>query len=178
MPQIPQFLCSHPYCLAAVSQITKLWLVLCIISGHRQQRKYISQQFFHCVMQLSRGPCREHCFPVSSLVCVRNLLPSNRHCLQSGSTFYIASSLRLFVLNSLQVYCHFFFSESFACDICDRPHLPSPWLSSHGHFSPSAFTAPFLTLSLWWLSPLVNLSLWRYFLNFKMLSNYIIPCKE
>jgi hypothetical protein len=35
-----------------------------------------------------------------------------------------------------------------------------------------------LTLSLWWLSPPDNLSLWRYFLNFKMLSNYIIPCRE
>jgi hypothetical protein len=37
---------------------------------------------------------------------------------------------------------------------------------------------PTLALSLWWLSPPDNLSLWRYFLNFKMLSNYIIPCRE
>jgi hypothetical protein len=47
-------------------------------------------------------------------------------------------------MNSLQAYCHFFSSEGYTCDICDRSHLPSPWLSSHGNYSPTALAAPSL----------------------------------
>jgi hypothetical protein len=48
----------------------------------------------------------------------------------SGSTCYIAPFLSLFVLNSLQAYCHFFVSMDFACDNCDWPCLPSLQLGS------------------------------------------------
>jgi hypothetical protein len=42
------------------------------------------QQFFYCcVTQLSHGTRREYCFPVSPLVRVRYMLPSNGRCLQS-----------------------------------------------------------------------------------------------
>jgi hypothetical protein len=71
------------------------------------------------------------------------------------STHHIAPSLRLLVLNSPQAYHHFFFSTCCACDVCDRPGLPSPWLCSHGNYSP---TAPSLC-SLWPLVP--NSSLTR-----------------
>jgi hypothetical protein len=74
------------------------------------------------------------------LLRVYKTLPSN------GSTCYTAPSLRLFVLKSLQAYCHFFFSEGWACDVCERPRLPSPWLSSHGDYSPIALPAPSLRL--------------------------------
>jgi hypothetical protein len=36
------------------------------------------------------------------------------------------------------VCCHFSFPEGFACDVCDRSCFPSPWLSSHGDYSPTA----------------------------------------
>jgi hypothetical protein len=49
---------------------------------------------------------------------VSSSLPSN------GSMWHVAPSLRLFVLNSLQVYHHFFFSEGCACDICNWSPLP------------------------------------------------------
>jgi hypothetical protein len=42
------------------------------------------------------------------------------------------------------VYRHFFFSEGCACDICDEPRLPFPWLGSHGDYSPTAPAAPSL----------------------------------
>jgi hypothetical protein len=67
--------------------------------------------------------------------------PSNR------STSCIAPSLRLFVIfvpNSLQANRHFFFSEGCVCDICDRSHLPSPRLGSHGDYSPTIPAAPSL----------------------------------
>jgi hypothetical protein len=67
-------------------------------------------------------------------------LPSNR------STCYTAPSLRLFILNSLLAYCHFFFSEGCACDVCDWLQLPSPWFNSHGDYSPTALIAPSLRL--------------------------------
>jgi hypothetical protein len=51
----------------------------------------MSRHFFYCtVTQLSHGPRKEHCFPVSPLVLVRNLLPSNERCLRSH---YLAKSL-------------------------------------------------------------------------------------
>jgi hypothetical protein len=55
-----------------------------------------------------------------------------------GSTCHIASSLRLFVPNSLEAYGHFFFSEDFAYDVCDRLKLPTPRLVSHGDYSVTA----------------------------------------
>jgi hypothetical protein len=66
------------------------------------------------------------------------LPPSN------GSTCHIVTSLRLFVLNTLQVYRHFFFSERCACDVCDRPRLPSSWLGSQGDYSSTSPAAPSL----------------------------------
>jgi hypothetical protein len=66
------------------------------------------------------------------------LLPSN------GSARYSAPFLRLFVMNSLPVYHHFFPSEFCVCDVCGRSHLPSPWLISHGDYSPVAPSAPSL----------------------------------
>jgi hypothetical protein len=34
------------------------------------------------------------------------------------------------------------FPEGCACDVCDRPHLPSPWHSYLGDYSPTAPAAP------------------------------------
>jgi hypothetical protein len=56
----------------------------------------------------------------------------------NSSTRYIAPSFRLFVPNGLQAYHHFFFSKGCASDVCVCYHLPSPWLSSHGDYSPTA----------------------------------------
>jgi hypothetical protein len=42
------------------------------------------------------------------------------------------------------VYCHFFFSEGCAHDVCDRSHLLSLWLISHSDYSPTAPAAPSL----------------------------------
>jgi hypothetical protein len=64
--------------------------VLLITPWHRPHRKHHFQQFYCYVMQLSHGPHREDLFPVSLLVCVRNMLPSNGHCLQSH---YLATGL-------------------------------------------------------------------------------------
>jgi hypothetical protein len=64
-------------------------------------------------------------------------LPSNGSCRN-------APSLRIFVPNSLQAYYHFFYSEGCACDVCDRPRLPSPWLGSHGDESSTPPAAPSL----------------------------------
>jgi hypothetical protein len=66
-----------------------LRIVLLITPQHGPHRKHWFQQFYCCVMQLSHGLRREHIFPVSPLVCVRNILPSNRRCLQSLSTVYM-----------------------------------------------------------------------------------------
>jgi hypothetical protein len=51
---------------------------------------------------------------------------------RSGYTCHTAPSLRLFVLNSLQAYRHFFFSEDCACNVCDWSHLPSCGSAFHG----------------------------------------------
>jgi hypothetical protein len=67
-------------------------LVLLITPRRGRHRKHRFQQFYCCVKQLSHGSHREHIFPVSPLVRVRNLLPRNGRCLQSllsnGSTCY------------------------------------------------------------------------------------------
>jgi hypothetical protein len=63
-------------------------------------------------------------------------MPSNR------SICHIPPSLRLIILTSLQAYCHFFFSKSCSCDICDWSHLPSLWLGSRDDYSPTVLTAP------------------------------------
>jgi hypothetical protein len=92
-----------------------------------------------------RGPRRKHHTVYGPLL-------SNGCCIfaylavvaSNSSASHTASSLRLFVPNSLQSYCHFFFSEGCACDACDRPGLPSLWLGFHGDYSPTAPTANFL----------------------------------
>jgi hypothetical protein len=48
----------------------------------RTAQKTPFRQFYCCVTQMSQGPRREHRVPVSPLVGVRKLLPSNRRCLQ------------------------------------------------------------------------------------------------
>jgi hypothetical protein len=53
-------------------------------------------------------------------------------------------SLRLFILNSLQMYRHFFFFESCACDVYDEPSLPSLWFVSYSDYSPTFPAAPSL----------------------------------
>jgi hypothetical protein len=100
---------------------------------HRLHRKHCFPQFFYCVILLSHRLHIEHRFALSPLAHIRNLLLTNGRCLQSHY-----SATGLFVPNSLQAYCHFFFPEGCACDICDRPHLPSPWIGSHGAYSPTA----------------------------------------
>jgi hypothetical protein len=79
------------------------------------------------------------CLAVVFLLISRSL-PSN------GSTCHIDPSLRLFVPNDLQAYRYFFFSWGCACDVCDRPRLPSPWLGSRWDYSPTVPVAPCLRL--------------------------------
>jgi hypothetical protein len=43
---------------------------------------------------------------------------------ENGYTCQIAPSLRLFAPNSLQAYCHFYFSKSCTCNVCAQSHLP------------------------------------------------------
>lgn len=57
------------------------------------------------------------------------LLTSNDH---------IAPSLRLILLNSPQICCHFFFSKCCACDVCDQSCPPFLWLDSQGDYPPTA----------------------------------------
>jgi hypothetical protein len=61
-------------------------------------------------------------------------------CLSAGVLYRVITYERIYMLQCflLKVYCHFFFSEACACDICDRSRLPSRWLSSHGDYSPTA----------------------------------------
>jgi hypothetical protein len=59
------------------------------------------------------------------------------------TTCHIASSLRLFVPNSLQAYRHFF-SEGWAFEVCYRPRLPFARLGSRLNYSRTAAAAPFL----------------------------------
>jgi hypothetical protein len=65
-------------------------------------------------------------------------LPSNE------STCHIAPSLLLFFSNSQEANSHFFFSESWDYEICNRPRLHSLWLDSRGDYSPKAPVAPSL----------------------------------
>jgi hypothetical protein len=67
---------------------------------------------------------------------ISQLLPSN----ESACKF--APSLQLLVPNSLRAFHHLFFFEGCACNVCDWPLLPSPWLGSHGYYSATAPTAP------------------------------------
>jgi hypothetical protein len=62
--------------------------------------KHLFQQFCCCVSQLPHGPRREHFFPVSLWVRVRNLLPSNRRCLQSHC---VATDLHATIYTSIYV---------------------------------------------------------------------------
>jgi hypothetical protein len=78
----------------------------------------------------------------------------------NGTTCYIASSIRLFILNGLQEYRHFFLSEGCTCNICAWSYVPtqglvcpvftlqlclvspsSPWLDLHGVCFPTSPTA-------------------------------------
>jgi hypothetical protein len=52
--------------------------------------------------------------------------------------------LRPFVPNGLLVYRYFFYSDDCACDVCDRLTLLSPWLGSHGDYSPTVPAPPSL----------------------------------
>jgi hypothetical protein len=74
-----------------------------------------------CSLVAWKHVCLRSCYLTMAVVylLISWSLPSN------GSTYHIASALRLFVLDSLQAYRHFFFSEGCACDVCDRLHLPS-----------------------------------------------------
>jgi hypothetical protein len=155
MPQIPQ-LQMFKSLLAKNSLTTNYTLDLpCLNHSGTDCTENLSQQLLYsCVTQLSHRLHREHCFPVSPLVCVRNLLwslPSNGRCLLSllsnGSTCYIAPYLRPFVPNSLQVDRHFFSSKGSACDVCDWPCLPSPWLGFCSDYSPTARSLRPLILS-------------------------------
>jgi hypothetical protein len=85
-------------------------------------------------MAIQPGHWRDGCCLATAVVSlfVSLSLPSNR------SVHHIAPYLRLFVL--------FFFSEGCACDVCDRSHLPSPWLGSHGDYPPTAPVAHSLRL--------------------------------
>jgi hypothetical protein len=57
--------------------------VLLIPPRHGQHIKHRFQQFYCCDTQLSHGPHRKHVFPITPLLRVRNLLPSNGRCLSS-----------------------------------------------------------------------------------------------
>jgi hypothetical protein len=72
--------------------------------------------------------------------CCRNMFTASLH--RNGCTRYIAPSLRLFVTNGLQAYCHFVFSEGCASDISDRSHL-SPCGSVYRVFTLQLLLLPF-----------------------------------
>jgi hypothetical protein len=57
-------------------------------------------------------------------------------CLFRGRCLAIGLHATLFP--SLQVYCHFFFSEGWVHAVSDPSNLPSLQLTSHGDYSPSA----------------------------------------
>jgi hypothetical protein len=75
-----------------------------------------------------------NCYWVTAVVYLltSRSLPSNE------STCHIALSLEILIQNSLQACHHYFFSEGYTCDVCDRPSLSSPWLGSHGDYSSTA----------------------------------------
>jgi hypothetical protein len=92
-PQLNPFVIS-PY---VTSSLTRRWvqlpwsLVLLKTPRHGTQRKHLSQQFFYCcIRQLSHGPRREHSYPVSPLVHVKYMLPSNGFFIHSH---YLATGL-------------------------------------------------------------------------------------
>jgi hypothetical protein len=104
------------------------WCPCHIIPWHGPRIKPCFQQYLYCC---AWAHCHMSLY-VSRLLC------------SNGSTRYIAPSLRLFVLNSLPAYCHFFSSEGCTCDVCDWSCFPSVWHSSHRDYSPTAPTAPSL----------------------------------
>jgi hypothetical protein len=65
--------------------------------------------------------------------------------ISSQSLRHIATSLRLFIPNSLQVYHHFFSSEGCACDICAWSQIPPRGSVFHGVCSPTGPTTPSLS---------------------------------
>jgi hypothetical protein len=126
---ISRLACIHSFstlCSLSTDRIESTSLNSCIVTSHsyRTDRvENIASQLLHCSV------LRICCLATGVVWLLISLLPSNR------STCHIAPSLRLFILNSLQVYRHFFFCEGCACDICAQPHLPTPWVSFHGDYS-------------------------------------------
>jgi hypothetical protein len=60
-------------------------------------------------------------------------------------SFSLPSNGLLATFHIAQGYYHnFLFFEGCACDVCDRPLLPSPWLGSLCDYSPTAPSAPSL----------------------------------
>jgi hypothetical protein len=96
--QCPMLPCSRSYWLVTVPQLSSTRFLF-TTPWHRLYRKHLLQQLFYwCVTQLSHGKHREHLFPVSPLVRVKNLLPSNEHCLHSH---YLATGLYATLWSSL-----------------------------------------------------------------------------
>jgi hypothetical protein len=98
------------------------WLsitVLLITSRYRQHRKHHSCCCFQ--LPMCKHACLWSCYMVMAVVqlLISRSLPSN------GFTCHIPLYLRLFILNSLQVYHYFLFSKGCACDVYDRSQLPS-----------------------------------------------------
>jgi hypothetical protein len=92
-------------------------------------------------------PSSDHCLQGHYLATATVYLITSRSLPSNGSTRHIAPSLRLFLPNSLHAYRHFFFFEVCGCDVCDRSHLPSPWLGFHGDYSATAPSLRPLVLS-------------------------------
>jgi hypothetical protein len=121
---VPLFPVSRPCRLLAISQ---------------QPPTSLSSQDSLVITDAPRyEPHRKESFQQFSYCCGHYLATATVY---RAITCYIAPFLRL-IPNNLQVYSHFLFSVGCACDICDRPRLPSPWLGSHGHYSPTAPAAP------------------------------------
>jgi hypothetical protein len=72
-------------------------LVMLITRRQGPHIKHRFQRCYCCVTQLSQERRREHCFPFSPLVRVRNLLPISGRCLQSH---YLATDLQATILSS------------------------------------------------------------------------------
>jgi hypothetical protein len=113
--QKTQFLC----CSATVALRCHDIFHCCVHSHRHRLHKYTIPLLFFTSCCLAMAGCRDH-----------------KSCFEC--TCHIAPSLRLLVPSSLQAYRHFLFSQGCARDVCDQPHLPSPWLSSHSDYSPTA----------------------------------------
>jgi hypothetical protein len=77
-----------PVFISPRNRMVELYLLITLRHGKHTKHRF--QKFHCCVTQSSHEPFREHVFPVSPLVRVMRLLPSNGCCLQSH---YLATSL-------------------------------------------------------------------------------------